>query len=269
MAGPMKKRYPNEFLYSLFTLLAAIIVVHAFYVAVVRPNAQAVLVAQAAQMKTDPDYVPQRSLWVVVKDYEQESCLVLMLWALAIIAYKGRSTLRERAILDEDLLQIPEGMRVLPEDTREYSRQLESLPRDRQAMLPVRALRAALARFGATRNVQDVSDACRAVVQAESERLDSELSMVRYIAWAIPAIGFIGTVRGIGDALAEAHKAVTGDIAGVTAGLGVAFNSTFFALLLSLLLMFLLHNLQLAQERLVLDSETYLDQRLLRHLQVR
>jgi len=27
--------------------------------------------------------------------------------------------------------------------------------------------------------------------------------------------------------------------------------------------------LQLAQERLVLDSETYLDQRLLRHLQVR
>jgi hypothetical protein len=33
--------------------------------------------------------------------------------------------------------------------------------------------------------------------------------------------------------------------------------------------MFLLHNLQLAQERLVLDSETYLDQRLLRHLQVR
>jgi biopolymer transport protein ExbB/TolQ len=93
--------------------------------------------------------------------------------------------------------------------------------------------------------------------------------MIRYIAWAIPAIGFIGTVRGIGDALAEAHKAVTGDIAGVTAGLGVAFNSTFFALMLSLVLMFLLHNLQLAQERLVLDSETYLDQRLLRHLQVR
>jgi hypothetical protein len=39
--------------------------------------------------------------------------------------------------------------------------------------------------------------------------------------------------------------------------------------MLSLVLMFLLHNLQLAQERLVLDSETYLDQRLLRHLQVR
>jgi biopolymer transport protein ExbB/TolQ len=269
MAKSMKKHYPREFLFSIFTLLAATIVVHALWVALVRPNAQAVLVAQAAAMKADPDYVPERSLWVIVKDYEQESCLILMLWALGIIGYKGRAALRESAALEEDLVQVPEGMRILPEDTREYARQLEALPPERQQMLTVRALKAALARFGATRNVQDVSDAAHAVVQSEAERLDSELSMIRYIAWAIPAIGFIGTVRGIGDALAEAHKAVTGDIAGVTAGLGVAFNSTFFALMLSLVLMFLLHNLQLAQERLVLDSETYLDQRLLRHLQVR
>ena len=265
----MKKHYPNEFMFSIFTLLAATIVVHGFWVTVVRPNAQAVMVAQAAAMKADPNYVPQRSLWVIMKDYEQEACLILMLWAVGIIAYKGRATHRERAALDEDLVQVPEGMRILPEDTREYTRQIEGLSPERQNMLTVRALRAALARFGATRNVQDVSEAAHSVLQAEAERLDSELSMIRYIAWAIPAIGFIGTVRGIGDALGEAHKAVTGDIAGVTAGLGVAFNSTFVALMLSLVLMFLLHNLQLAQERLVLDSETYLDQKLLRHLQVR
>jgi biopolymer transport protein ExbB/TolQ len=104
-------------------------------------------------------------------------------------------------------------------------------------------------------------------VRGGAERLDSELSMIRYIAWAIPAIGFIGTVRGIGDALAEAHKAVTGDISGVTEGLGVAFNSTLVALLLSLLLMFLLHHLQTDQERLVRDAESYLDERLIRSLE--
>jgi biopolymer transport protein ExbB/TolQ len=126
-----------------------------------------------------------------------------------------------------------------------------------------------LYRFGATRNVQDVSEAARGVCEAEADRLDSELSMLRYVAWAIPAIGFIGTVRGIGDALGEAHKAVSGDVSGVTAGLGVAFNSTLIALLISIVIMFLLHQLQLAQERLVLDSETYLDQYLIRHMQVR
>ena len=93
--------------------------------------------------------------------------------------------------------------------------------------------------------------------------------MIRYIAWAIPSIGFIGTVRGIGDALGQAYKAVEGDISGVTVSLGVAFNSTFVALVLSIIIMFCLYQLQLSQERLVLDSHTYCDQRLLRHLQVR
>jgi biopolymer transport protein ExbB/TolQ len=124
----------------------------------------------------------------------------------------------------------------------------------------------ALNRFASTRNVQDVSEAVNSICENESDRLDSELSMIRYIAWAIPSIGFIGTVRGISDALGQAYKAVEGDIAGVTASLGVAFNSTFIALVISIVLMFFMHQLQLLQERLVLDTHDYCDQRLLRHL---
>ena len=115
-----------------------------------------------------------------------------------------------------------------------------------------------LQRFASTSNVQDVSNAVRAVCETESDRLDSELAMVRYIAWAIPSIGFIGTVRGIGDALGQAYQAVKGDIAGVTASLGVAFNSTFVALVISIVVMFLMHQLQLIQERLVLDTPALL-----------
>ncbi len=265
----MKTRYPRELVFSLSALLAAMIVIQTIWAAWVRPNAQAVLAVQYESMRKDPNYVPDRSMFVIMKDWEQESCVILMIWALAMIGFKNRTTRREQELLDGDPVRVPEGMRILPEDTREYVRQLESLPGEQQQSLVVRASKAALARFGATRNVQDVSEAGHAVCAAEAERLDSELSMLRYIAWAIPAIGFIGTVRGIGNALAEAHKAVTGDISGVTEGLGVAFNSTLVALLLSLVLMFLLHHLQLRQERLVLDAETYLDNRVLRNLQVR
>ena len=92
--------------------------------------------------------------------------------------------------------------------------------------------------------------------------------MVRYISWAIPSIGFLGTVRGIGQALGQAHQAAQGDIAGVTQSLGVAFNSTFIALVVSILIMFLLYQLQLMQDRLVLDTQNYCDDYLIRHLQV-
>ncbi len=265
----VKKQFPFEFTYQVFALIVAIIIVHAIYVAVVRPNAEAVLTYQAEMMAQDSDYVADRSVWVLIRDFEQESCFILLLWAMAIMAYKTVLAVRERALLQQDLLHITEGMSVLPEDTRELSRPLQALPdKDRESLLP-RALLTALHRFRSTRNIQDTSDAVRSVCEGESERLDSELSMVRYIAWAIPSVGFIGTVRGIGEALGQAHKAVEGDIAGVTASLGVAFNSTFIALILSIVLMFLLHQLQLQQERLVLNTQDYCDEHLLRHLQVR
>jgi len=93
--------------------------------------------------------------------------------------------------------------------------------------------------------------------------------MIRYIAWAIPSIGFIGTVRGIGSALGQAHRAVEGDISGVTASLGVAFNSTFIALVISILVMFLMYQLQLHQERMVIDSQQYCESNLMAHLRTK
>lgn len=264
----MNRKLPNEFTFTVVALLLSVILVHAAYVLHVRPVAEAQMRADREAMAKDPEYVQQRSIYVVIKDYEQEAEIILMLWALAILGYKALAYRREAQALRAGLLRLPEGARILPEDTREYMRQLEELPADTRDRLVPRALLAALARFGATRSVQDASTVAHGVCQSEAERLDSDLSMLRYIAWAIPAIGFIGTVRGIGDALSQAHKAVTGDISGVTEGLGVAFNSTLIALLLSILLMFLMQQLQQAQERLVLDAETWLDQRVIRNLQV-
>ncbi len=265
----IKSQLPFELVYQAVALVVAVILVHLVYITVIRPNADAILAAQAERVAQGEEYVQDRSLYVVLKDFEQETCFILMIWAMAIMGYKARAAFRERALLSEDLISVSEGMSILPEDTREYTRGIQALPADVQNYLLPRALMSALQRFASTRNVQDVSEAIKTVCESESDRLDSELAMVRYIAWAIPSIGFIGTVRGIGEALGQAYKAVEGDIAGVTASLGVAFNSTFTALVISIVLMFLMHQLQLIQERLVLDTQTYSDQRLLRHLQVR
>jgi biopolymer transport protein ExbB/TolQ len=261
-----KNTIPVEFVYQLFALIIVVIVVHAFYVSVVRPNAAQITAEQTLEAAQNPAFVRERSTWVLIKDMEQEASFVLFFWALAIMGYKGRTILRERELLDVDLVAIAEGMRILPEDSREFSRQVEALPVAQQSMVLPRALLHAIRRFGTTRSIQDVSSSTHTIFESEADRLESELSMIRYISWAIPSIGFIGTVRGIGEALAQADKAVQGDIAGVTQSLGVAFNSTFIALLLSIFLMFLVYQLQLLQERLVFDSETYLDDKLIRHM---
>jgi len=265
----MKRVFPSEFLYQIFALIIAVIIVHATYVTIVRPRATDILAEQNLRMQEEENYTPERSIYVLIRDYEQESCFVLMLWVFAIMGYKASAALSERSLLQRELVPVPDGVRVLPEDSREYARTIQALPDRLRGMLLPRVLLNSLERFGSTRNVQDVSSVANTLCESEGERLESELSMIRYIAWAIPSVGFIGTVRGIGDALGQAHRAVDGDITGVTESLGTAFNSTFIALLISIVVMFLVHQLQLLQERLVFDTQTYIDHNLIRHLQAR
>ena len=40
--------------------------------------------------------MPERSIWVIVKDYEQEVCFILAFWAITIIGYKAVTLRRSR-----------------------------------------------------------------------------------------------------------------------------------------------------------------------------
>jgi biopolymer transport protein ExbB/TolQ len=262
----MSRSFPTEFVYQVASLLIGFIIVHATYVAVIRPNAEADMIEQTRLLQENPDRVPRRSYFVVVRDYEQEACFVLMLWALAILTFKAVVAIRQQAQLDEDFIGVSPGEIINTDGVAPIASRIRQLPLRKQDYLLPRVLLGALSRFSATANVQDASTVVHNLCESEADRLDSELSIIRYIAWAIPSIGFIGTVRGIGDALAQAHRAVEGDISGVTESLGVAFNSTFIALVLSIILMFFIHQIQSMQERLVLDTERYSDDWLLRRL---
>ena len=260
------KRDTTEMFYQLVALLLSVIFVHAVYVTVVRPNADSVIRRHAEQAAAGEPYVVPRTFFIVIKDVEQESCFILMFWALAIMGYKARTAAREKKMFGMSLINIAEGTRVLPDDAGQLARPLQSLPETQQQYLLPRALQTALTRFQVTSSIESAIEAINTISETENSRLDSELSMIRYITWAIPSIGFIGTVRGIGAALSQAHRAVEGDITGVTQNLGIAFNSTFIALLLSIVMMFFIHQLQHRQERLIHDTGAYCQRYLINKL---
>jgi biopolymer transport protein ExbB/TolQ len=163
------------------------------------------------------------------------------------------------------------GERIIPEDALDRYKELrtavEREPRWRERLLP-ECLLAALHRFHASSSIQDAANAIRERAELAGDRLDSSLSLVRYIAWAIPAIGFIGTVRGIGDALNFAEQAIHGDISSVTTGLGLAFNSTFVGLSMCIVLMFFLHMVQQRQEAFVIETQIYCRDKLIDTMKV-
>ena len=259
-------RVNSEMFYQLVALLLSIVITHALYVSLIRPNADSIIRQQTETAAAGGPQETSRSFFIIVKDLEQESCFILMFWALAIMGYKGRKSNLEKHMLSLPLVSISEGTKILPEDAKQLSRSLHSLPKDQRGYLLPRAIQSALTRFQFTDSVQFATEAVSKVCDSEHDRLDAELSMIRYITWAIPSIGFIGTVRGIGAALGQTYQAMDGNIAGVTSSLSIAFNSTFVALLISMIVMFFMHQLQLRQERLVLDCHAYCDVNLLRFL---
>ncbi|MGB3210550.1 MAG: MotA/TolQ/ExbB proton channel family protein [Desulforhopalus sp.] len=254
----------SDIIKSFIVLIGSIIVVHLIYIGYIRPEAELVLEAARQAGSSTP-----RELVIVLKDYEQEICFILMIWGSFLILSKCRIILRNNYLFTVDLIdettnelaEETEADHLLPEKIID---KLDSeLSADRSSAPLVQTLRTALWRYAGTRNVQNLSDAIESSVEALSVRQDAENSMIRYLIWAIPSIGFIGTVRGIGEALSLADKALAGDIAGMTNSLGVAFNSTLVALLISIFLMFLFHQLQRLQDGLVVDIQAYCDKYLL------
>lgn len=260
------EQYLGDRVVKLIGLIVIAVIVQLIYAGYVRPAAEEWLAEQRAIAATTPGYTPARSLLVIIQDPEQEATIIVTIWALLLAAMRFRQIKEQRELLSAGYLKKDGGTVILPSDAREYLRTLDQLPeRQRESVLP-RVLAAALKRFGATGNVQDASTTVHNVCESETNRLDAELSILRFSVWVTPAIGFVGTVRGIGLALQGAELAVQGDTTAVTNGLGISFNSTLVALTLSIVLMFVLYEIQLAQERLVLDTENYAEEELISRL---
>ena len=220
-----------SFLVSGGVFLLIFAVVHFLFAGLIRPAAEKVMATVGTASLS--------SIWVILKDIEQQVCISLMLFCIFLMVYKLWKLLDEEEIYSRDLL--PEHDKDTPLDVDKALNELSSSSySDTPAYSTwINCIR----RYKNTQNVQHAADAIHASVENIAAQLESGNNVIRYIIWAIPSIGFVGTVRGIGAALAQADAALDGDIAGMTASLGVAFNSTLVALFISLILMLLMQKL--------------------------
>ena len=119
-----------------------------------------------------------------------------------------------------------------------------------------------------TGSVQNASESISPALEAMAVKNEAELAVIKYIVWAIPSIGFLGTVRGIGMAMSQAQNAVAGDIGPMTESLGTAFNSTFVALLASVVIMLLLSFLQKNQDEQLVKVQEYCEKYLIERISI-
>lgn len=92
----------------------------------------------------------------------------------------------------------------------------------------------------------------RELAQEEAENRRADYGFVRLVVWAIPILGFLGTVVGITLSLGNlSPQQLEETLPAVMGGLMVAFDTTALALALSMILMLVQYAVDRAEQRLV------------------
>jgi biopolymer transport protein ExbB/TolQ len=196
-------------------------------------------------------------------------------WAAVVLAVKFWRIGQQRAGLYYDLLPINRTVKITPVNVDLVENHIRRLPLNARRSFLINRLLMALENFKARKSVPEVGAVLNAQADTDAARVDASYAMLKVLIWAIPILGFIGTVVGISDAVNHFTGAVqsAGNIAevktalqGVTSGLAVAFDTTLLGLILSMVIMFPTGWVQKAEEDLLTSIDQYCNENLLPRL---
>ena len=123
-----------------------------------------------------------------------------------------------------------------------------------------RLIQRTVTQFQTTKSLDQANSLLNSSLELYLHEIDLRYSMIRYVVWVIPTLGFIGTVVGISLALAFAGSVDLQDpslLGELTKRLAVAFNTTLLALVMSAFLVLLQHIVQAHEERALNQAGQY------------
>jgi biopolymer transport protein ExbB/TolQ len=139
---------------------------------------------------------------------------------------------------------------------------LEESPQNRRDHFYVARLRAALEHVRWHASAETLDDELKYLADRDADRAHAGFGLFRVIVWAIPILGFLGTVIGITMALMSMNaQDLAGSMTQVICGLGLKFDTTALALTFSIVLMFLQFPIERAESSMLdeVDRNTFLE----------
>jgi biopolymer transport protein ExbB/TolQ len=163
--------------------------------------------------------------------------VVLFCCALGGLCAKWWLSGRERRAARRRLLPAWDGQ---PVPVSEALGLLACLPRGIHKTYLGRRFAAVLDFVCQRRSADDLDQHLRALADNDAVAQENSYGLLRFITWAIPILGFLGTVLGITQAIAGiTPETLEQSLSGLTGGLALAFDSTALALTLTMIVMFL------------------------------
>jgi biopolymer transport protein ExbB/TolQ len=168
-------------------------------------------------------------------------CVEVVLFCCALTALGGKlwHCGRERRACRTKLLPAWDGQSVPVSEAVQLLEDVHKLPRRVQDTYLVQRVLAVLDFLRCRGSADDLDDQLRALTDNDALALEGSYALTRFITWAIPILGFLGTVLGITGAISGVTPEVLEkSLSTVTDGLALAFDTTALGLALTMVTMF-------------------------------
>lgn len=171
-------------------------------------------------------------------------------WAISILYLKFHKLRHQKTALLLDVLPMSLGKEINISNVGHFIDHVYKLPYKLRDSLMVNRIRKALELFEIRQSASDVREMMASQSDIDSARIGGSYTLTRAFLWAIPLLGFIGTVIGLSQAIGGMNFANVEDVTkivaainNVTSGLGTAFDATLLGLVLAMTLNFPINSL--------------------------
>ena len=182
---------------------------------------------------------------------------VVFFLGLAELYVRWRIAAREKRFLGKGYLPEDEQTVLGPEDLGPIRRKVAGQFDHEHGFLPS-LINMAVLQFQSSSSVEQAAGIMNQHLELISHRVDLRYGLVRFIAWLVPTLGFIGTVFSLGASLSGAGvPGVQLNLKEVARTLGIGFDCTMVALMESAILELILHMVQEREESALNSAGDY------------
>ncbi|MCH2182641.1 MAG: MotA/TolQ/ExbB proton channel family protein [Mariniblastus sp.] len=201
--------------------------------------------------------------------------IVLMtFWSLAILLLKAQKLAKQKQAMLLDVLPTELSDEITFDSIDKFLAHISRLPSVGDSFLVNRVVRG-IEHFRVRKSTAETVTMMELQSAIDANNVAGSYTLLKVFIWALPILGFIGTVIGISAAVAGLSgslenasdiSAIKGALNEVFAGLGTAFDTTLLALVLSLLIKVPASAMQKSEEDLITWVDEYCNENLLKRL---
>jgi DNA-directed RNA polymerase subunit RPC12/RpoP len=200
----------------------------------------------------------------------------LFFWAATMLVGKLRKIRRQQRALLFDVLPSDIGEKITENNLDKFLEYISELPKNAVGSFLVTRCVRGLEHFRVRKSAADTATMLSSQSDLDAGSVDSSYTMFHVFIWAIPILGFLGTVIGVSSAVGGFTDTLSSSsdmeslkvgLKSITGGLGTSFDTTLVALAMAMILTFPVSALQKREGDVIGEVDEYTNEYLLRRLE--